>query len=74
MGAGMGNVMFGVMNNSCMNPYREKAMDTGYYSGDRDYIAHNFPPCWRLMSIVLLVVGSLGTMLFYPLVSYNLKE
>lgn len=74
MGAGLGTVMFGVMNASCMNPYHEKAMETGYYSGDKDYIARNFPVCWRFMAIVLVIIGSVGAALFYPLTAYNRRE
>lgn len=74
MGAGLGSVMFGVMNSSCMNPLHEKTMDTGYYSGDKDYVSRNFPPCWRIMSMALLLIGSIGATLFYPLTRYNSKE
>lgn len=74
MGAGLGSVIFGVFNITCMNPLHEKAMESGYFSGDRDYIAKNYPPCWRLMAIVVLLIGSVGTALFYPLVSFNRKE
>lgn len=74
MGGGIGSVAFGVLNVSCMNPLKEKPLDSGYFAVDRDHIARHFPICWREMSVVLVLVGIAAGVCFYPLVAYNRKE
>jgi hypothetical protein len=43
MGTGLGTVFFGVVKFTCMNPQRASPLDTGYFSGEKAYIANRLP-------------------------------
>ncbi len=72
-GTGFGHILFGMLNDSCINPDDIQAIN-GYYGGEIDFICREVPTCMRDMAYTLFIMGTLALVLLYPLIKYNANK
>ena len=74
IGTGLGSVAFGLFSLNYLNPEGKNPIDGYYVDPTLREIAERVPDCIKWLSLLYLLVGVLGSLLLYPLQSFNVEQ